>query len=177
MEQLLTWLEESRVSVAIAGSSFLYPAILAAHGVGMSLVVGLNTTISLRILGVAPSLPLSEIAKFSPILWAGFWVNVASGVALSAAAATRVLVDPVFYLKMVFVALAIVNLRLIERELVRDHERPAPASMAAAVGTVAVTLTQQERRVRLLAAASMFLWGGAIIFGRLMGYRFFRFWE
>jgi hypothetical protein len=177
MEQLLTWLEESRVSVAIAGSSYLYPAILAAHGVGMSLVVGLNTAISLRILGVARSLPLSEIAKFSPVLWAGFWLNVASGVVLSAAAATRVMVDPVFYLKMVCVALAIVNLRLIQRELARDPERPSPAPLTAAVGTVAVTVTRQERRIKLLAAASMFLWGFAIIFGRLMGYRFFRFWE
>jgi hypothetical protein len=169
MDQLLLWLEESRLSMAIAGSQYMYPAILAAHGVGMALVVGLNTAMSLRILGVAPTLPLAEMAKFSPVMWFGLWVNVITGALLTMAAATRVLVDPVFFSKMLFVALAVVNLLLIQRELRRDNERAGPLRMPVDVAP--------ERKLRFMAGASICLWAGAITLGRLMAYTFFRFWE
>ncbi len=174
MEQLLFWLEESRLSAAIAGSQFLYPAILTAHAVGMSLVVGLNTAVSLRVLGVARTLPLEAMAKFYPVMWAGLWVNIASGVLLTMAGATRVLVDPVFFLKMVFVALAVTNMTLLKRELLRDNEHPDGGKLPAAPGN---PTTGSKRNIKIMAAASILLWGGAITFGRLQAYTFFRFWQ
>jgi hypothetical protein len=177
MEQVLLWLEESRMSVAIAGSQYMYPAILAAHGVGMALVVGLNTAMSLRVLGVAPTLPLAAMTRFAPVMWFGLWVNVVSGALLSAAGATRVLVDPVFYLKMVFVGLGVINLRLLQRALLQENGGQSPVALPIAANTAVVSIAQADRTVRMMAVASIVLWAGAITLGRLMAYTFFRFWQ
>jgi hypothetical protein len=174
----LIWLEESRLSVAIAGSSLLYPAILAAHGVGMSLVVGLNVAVSLRVLGIAPDLPLAPMTMFAPVMWAGLIVNVITGVLLAMAGATRVLLDPVFFAKLVFVLLAIWNLRVMQRDLLRETDpqvqRPV---VAAGVATALVPATRPISRIRNHAIAAIVFWAAAITFGRLMGYTFFRFWN
>ena len=177
MEQLLLWLEESRLSVAIAGSQYMYPAILAAHGVGMALVVGLNTAVSLRVLGVASELPLAGMTRFYPMMWAGLLVNVVTGVLLTMAAATRVLVDPVFFCKITFVLLAVVNMVLLKRALLRRDEDPVDSIAPAAVGTRVIPATRPATSIRLMAVASIVLWGAAITLGRLMGYTFFRFWQ
>jgi hypothetical protein len=177
MEQLLLWVEESRLSAAIAGSQYMYPAILAAHGIGMSLVVGLNTAISLRVLGVAKTLPLPAMAKFYPVMWGALWLNIVTGVLLTMAAASRVLVDPVFFMKMTFVALAVVNMRLLKTELLREDDRPDEPMVPKAVGTLIVRATRSSTKIGALAIASIVLWGGAITLGRLMAYSFYRFWK
>jgi hypothetical protein len=177
MGHLLLLLEESRLSAAIAGSTFMYPGILTAHGIGMSFVVGLNTAVSLRVLGVAPTLPLPAMAKFYPVMWAALWLNIVTGVLLTMAAASRVLVDPVFFMKMTFVALAVVNMQRLKRELLREDERPAEQMVPEAVGTLVVPATRSNRKIRVMAIASIVLWGGAITLGRLMAYSFYRFWQ
>jgi hypothetical protein len=177
MEQLLVWLEESRMSVAIAGSQYMYPAILAAHGVGMALVVGLNTAVSLRVLGVASALPLAGMTRFYPMMWAGLLLNGVTGALLTMAAATRVLVDPVFFCKITFVTLAVVNMVRLKRALLRREEDPVERMLPGAVGTHVMPATRAARATRIMAVASIFLWGAAITLGRLMGYTFFRFWQ
>jgi hypothetical protein len=175
---LLLWLEESRLSVAIAGSSILYPSILAAHGVGMSLVVGLNTAVSLRALGVAADLPLAPMTRFAPVIWAGLWLNIVTGLLLTMAAATRVLVDPVFYAKMVFVLLGVWNFRAMQRELGRETDVGVQSPViSAGVATAPVPVTLSSSRIRIRSAAAIALWAGAITMGRLMAYTFFRFWQ
>jgi hypothetical protein len=177
MEHLLLWLEESRLSAAIAGSQFMYPGILTAHGIGMAFVVGLNTAVSLRVLGVAAALPLPAMAKFYPVMWAALWLNIVTGVLLTMAAASRVLVDPVFFMKMLFVALAVTNMQLLKRELLREDEAAVQPMLPDAVGTLIVPATRSNRKMRVMAVASIVLWGGAITLGRLMAYSFYRFWQ
>jgi hypothetical protein len=177
MGHLLEWVEESRLSAAIAGSQFVYPGILTLHAIGMSLVVGLNTAVSLRVLGVAPTLPLPAMAKFYPVMWAGLWLNIITGILLTMAAATRVLVDPVFFMKMTFVSLAVVNMQLLKRGLLREDDRSPERMVPEAVGTLVVPATQSNKKIRGMAIASIVLWGGAITLGRLMAYSFYRFWQ
>src|ERR1700739_4253162 len=70
-----TWVRES-------SSVFAFPSILLLHTIGMGVVVGINAGIDLRILGIAPALPLAPMERFLPLLWAGFWVNAATGAVL-----------------------------------------------------------------------------------------------
>ena len=56
-----TWVREP-------GSVWAYRTVLAAHTVGMSLLVGANAALDLRLLGVAPQVPL---AAASLLLWTG----------------------------------------------------------------------------------------------------------
>jgi hypothetical protein len=143
-----TWIRES-------GSLWSYASVLFLHTVGLSLVVGLNLTIDLRLVGVARRLPASPLRGLYPIMWAGFWINAVSGVILLAQDATTKLANPVFYVKMAAVAAAMIVLVRMRR-VVFDNPRLDAEPIAPAA--------------RALAWVSMLCWAGAITAGRLMAY-------
>jgi len=97
MMDFLRLIEQSSFSQWVTGSSsvFAFPSILLLHTIGMGVVVGISAGIDLRILGLAPALPLAPMEKFFPLLWIGFGVNAVTGTILLAAdATTRVFNEP-----------------------------------------------------------------------------------
>src|ERR1044071_3841780 len=100
-----SWIRES-------SSLWAFPGFLLLHTIGMGVVVGINAGIDLRILGVASELPLAPMEKFLPIFWIAFAVNAVTGIVLLAADATTKMMNPDFYVKMVFLALAVINLHI-----------------------------------------------------------------
>jgi hypothetical protein len=154
----LIWLESSAFSVWVRESPSLlaYPAILSCHTIGMGIVAGINGAIGLRILGVGSRVPIAEMRRFIPIMWFGFWLNAASGVALLIAYPTKALTNPMFYLKLGLVALALVLLRSIAGRIFHEN----------------VDAPSAARGVKLLAAASLASWAGVITSGRLLAYTY-----
>ena len=155
--EFLRFIEHTSFSQWVTGSSSVlaFPTILLLHTIGMGVVVGINAGIDLRILGLAPALPLAPMERFFPLLWVGFWVNAFTGVILLAADATTKMMNPDFYVKMGFIALAIINLRIIRNRVFRDpfiDKKPLTSD------------------VKVLAVTSMIFWLGAITAGRLMAY-------
>lgn len=161
MDPFLAWLESTAFSVWMREepSVFAFPAVLALHTIGLGLVVGINVALDLRVLGVASRIPVLEMQRFLPVMWAGLAVNAASGVALLIAYPTKALTDPVFYVKLLLIAAALWLLARIRAVVFRD----APASQRRpAIG------------VRALALASLACWAGAITAGRLLAYTYQR---
>jgi hypothetical protein len=153
----LLWLEQSGFATWVRESSSLwaYPTVLFLHTIGLATVVGVSAGIDLRILGVAPELPLAPMTRLFPIIWAAFGINAVSGITLLIADATTKLANPVFYIKMIFIALALVNLRLLKTRVFGDPLiDQGPLSVNA----------------KRLAATSLIFWLGATIAGRLMAY-------
>ena len=144
------WLRESPSLLA-------YPAILAAHTIGMAFLAGPNVAIDLRILGVAPRMPLAPLERFFRLMWLGFYVNAVTGVVLLIAYPTKALTDPVFYVKLGFVALAVMYMQLIRNRVFRAS--PPAEELAAANG-------------QFLAIASLVCWAGAITAGKFMEYTY-----
>ena len=152
---LFDWMETSLLGSAVRDHLWVYPTLLVLHAVGLAFTVGINLAIALRVFGVAAALPVQPLARFLPVLYAAFAVNAVSGVGLVFNSPSKWLVDPVFYTKLVLLALAMVALQLLNRRVLRT-----PGAMTA--------------RSRTLAATSLLLWAGALVTGRLMGYTFFR---
>lgn len=154
--ELLSSIEHSAFSTWVReGSSiFGYYGFLFLHTVGLSLVVGFSVVIDLRLLGFVRRLPVAPLEQYFPVIWLGFWINAASGAVLLISDATAKLTSPMFGLKMLLVALAVADLilirRLVFRELTADGVVPP-------IG-------------RILAAASIALWCGAIAAGRVMAF-------
>ena len=92
------------------------------HGVRRRRAAALD----LRVLGVAPRVPLAEMRRFVPVLWLGFWVNAVSGVLLLIGYPTKALTNPVFYLKLILIATAMVLFVRISRR-VYGHDASAPS--------------------------------------------------
>lgn len=147
---LSTWLRESPSLLA-------FPLMLSVHAIGMGLAAGINAAVALRVLGVAPAVPLDGMQPFLRVMWAGFWMNAASGIALLIAYPTKALTNPDFYLKLTLIALALASVRALDRRVFRTS-----AAREAALEPV----------VRRLAIASLTCWAGAIIAGRLLAYTY-----
>lgn len=165
IDPFLAWVESTALSQWVIGSPsmFAFPGILALHAIGMGFAVGISVVLDLRILGVAPGVPLTEIRRFLPVLWAGFWVNAVSGALLLIGYPTKALTNPVFYLKLLLIAVAMVLLIRISRRAFED-----PALQDAAPDS------SSSRVLRRLAIASLVCWAGAITAGRLLAYTYTR---
>jgi hypothetical protein len=155
--QFLASVENTAFCTWVRNSSSLwaYPGILFMHTVGLGFVVGLSAAIDLRLLGFASDLPLRPLERAFPVIWLGFWVNAISGTILLAADATTKLTNPVFYVKMAFILLAVGVTMLMRRKLFASGA--LDDARVPALGKV-------------LAVASIALWFGAITAGRLMAY-------
>src|SRR5262249_60109897 len=107
--EFLSWIENSPFPtwVRTTPSIWGYSIILFFHTIGFAAVVGLSTLVNLRLLGFARRLPVVPLERFFPIIWAGFWINVASGAVLAAADATTKVTNPVFGINLALIAFAI----------------------------------------------------------------------
>lgn len=150
------WMESTALGTFVRESPSLlaYPLILTLHSIGLAFVVGISVTLDLRILGYASELPVDPIQRFLPVFWAGFWVNALSGVAL-AFGSPMLLVNPVFYVKLLAIACAMATMRFTKNVLFGDAHFGAGSMPLRAKG---------------LAAASLFFWMLAITAGRLTAY-------
>jgi hypothetical protein len=156
MAAFLQALQDSAFSAWVVGSDSIwaYPMILTLHTVGLAIVVGAAVVIDFRLLGIGAAIPLDELKRVFPILWTGFFINLASGLMLLVAEATDKATQPVFLIKLSLIAIGlIVTVRL--RRLVFGGGAPAAAV---------------PPRARGLAISSLAFWAGAIVAGRLMAY-------
>jgi hypothetical protein len=140
------WLRESQ-------SLFGFYFILLFHTIGMSLVVGANAVVDLRILGVAPDLPLRPLKRLFAIMWTGLGINVATGLLLLTAYPTKALTNPDFYVKLSFIGLAVFTMWRMNIQVFGDASL-SEAAMAA--------------KGKIMAKWSLVFWIGAVGSGRLL---------
>jgi hypothetical protein len=135
-------------------SIWTYPTVLTLHTMGMAILVGASFVINLRILQVARDIPLQRLRPLYRFVWIGFGINLLSGLVLFITEAADRVIDPVFYVKIASIAIALWFGVIVKRHAID----PADTSEAA------------PARSRSLAAASLALWTVAIVSGRLMAY-------
>ena len=151
LDPVFAWIESTALNrwIVESPSLFAFPGILAAHTIGLALLAGVNGALDLRLLGFARGIPPATFIRLVPVMRAGFWINVVSGVALLIGYPTKAFTNPVFYLKLSCVAAAMVVMQAILKRAEEGGESP---------GT------------KTLAAVSLLLWAAAITAGRLLAY-------
>ena len=155
---VLDYLENLAVAnwVRSSPSLFAYSTVLTVHGVGLAMVVGVNTVIALRLLGVAREIPLAALPRLYGVVWIGFFINLVSGSLLFIAEAHSMAAMVAFWGKLTFVAFGMIVAVSLKRLYFTDI-----ASVQAGVVT---------RTGRNLAIISLVCWYLALIFGRLTAY-------
>lgn len=153
MDPVFAWIEEGPLSTWLRESLWAFPAVLVLHTLGMGFVAGVAAAFSLRLLGAAPRVPLQPLMSFMPVAWLALAVNVASGVLLLVAYPTKALTNPLFYFKLLVIALGVVTLLQIVR------------------GVREAALLSGGRRLAILNLA---FWMAAIAAGRLLAYTYSR---
>jgi hypothetical protein len=110
--------------------------------------------IGLRLLGVSPKIPLRPLERLYPLVWVGFWVNAVTGTALLMASASKRMVDPTFYIKMVFI---FAGVAVLQRTRKKVFQNVGPNGELPEIA-------------RPLAWAALICWLGAVTAGRLLAY-------
>jgi hypothetical protein len=149
-------LQDSAFTDSFLGSASIwaYPTVLTLHTVGMAMLVGASIVVHLRVWQVGAAIPLPRLRGLYPIIWVGFAINLLSGLVLFVTEAADRVVDPVFYVKLASIGVALWLGVLVKRRAIDVGDRPSLAT----------------RPVRSLSAASLGLWTAAIVAGRLMAY-------
>jgi hypothetical protein len=119
------------------------------------MLAGINVGLDLWLLarGTIPSFELKGIYR---VMWLGFAINLVSGLILLAAYPAKALTNWVFFAKLAMVVAAVWVLEQTKRELV----------------VVDGAARDVSARARRLALASLVLWGGTILAGRLLAYTY-----
>src|SRR6266446_3402864 len=138
-------------------SPFVFYLVLLFHAFGLSLLVGANALVDLRLLGFSSSIPLAPLKRFFRIMWIGFGINATTGILLLISYPTKALTNPVFYAKLTMIGSAIWIMTKLQKQVFADTTLTEAAMLA---------------RGATLAKWSLVLWAGAISAGRLLAYTF-----
>jgi hypothetical protein len=152
--QIIMAIDQSALADWVRTTIWVYPLMLTLHAVGLAFAAGLSVAFDLRVLGVASALPLQPWSRLRPLFYTSLAVNAVSGVGLVLNNPAKWLVDPLFYVKISLLVLALIDTELIARRI---------------FGVVS-----QVSMPRALAVLSLVLWASAVTAGRLLAYPYFR---
>jgi hypothetical protein len=162
IEQIFDWIEHTDLSMWIRGESMLaFPLILTVHVLGTGFLAGTSSAIALRILGVAREVPLGLLEKFYPILWVALTANVVSGTLLLIGYPYKAFTNPLFYVKLSLIGLAVYLVVRIRNDVLRNPQNDDRRDN-----------TSMWKRAKFLAGLSLASWMGTIAAGRFLAYTF-----
>jgi dipeptide/tripeptide permease len=151
IEQLFAWLGRTTVGQFLAGSTAAFATVESLHVVALAVTGGVILAADLKVLGVI--LRASGANAMVDQLRGLFYISLAvvsvSGMLLVAAGPYKYLSNPLFPLKLVLLALALIVHLLLQRRL--------------------RTRIDADAGSRVLAASSLVLWSGVVVSGRWLG--------
>jgi len=119
----------------------------------MAFLVGVHFALDLRVLGLAPNMPVHLITRFYPLMWVSFVVALISGLMLLLAYPAKGLTNFVFYFKMMLLASAFIVGRIITLRVIQQEAEITP-------------------KYKMLALLSIGLWVSIIVAGRFLAYTY-----
>lgn len=153
MNEVVDWLTATALSQTIQTTSWAIPGIQVVHIVCLAILFSLALSFSLRIAGRGFAVePLASVAgRFVPAMWICLVVLLVSGALLIIAEPFRTITNPVFYLKMTLLVVAIAVTVWLAAVARRPVEKPTVVHVAG-------------------ATLGMLVWAGIIIAGRYIAY-------
>lgn len=155
---ILHWLQDGAMGRAMRESLWLFPAVEIAHILGFALLIGTIIALDARILGWGKTLlAVDRLAALTlPLSIAGFALALPTGLLLLTTEAVHIGQNPAFLAKLGLIGLAGLNALILHRGAWRGvADWPADAPPPAARGA---------------AIASLALWLGVLIAGRMIAY-------
>lgn len=151
--EFFIWLEETAASVWVRETPSIwgFPFILFLHTLGLALIAGLSSAIALAHLYWSGQLQHVRLKRVFDLIWIGLAINALSGLALLIAYPAKAMTNPVFYIKLVAIVIAVIIVQRFQRSFTSD-------------GSGAGTPT------RVTAWSLLGLWCIAILTGRLLAY-------
>jgi hypothetical protein len=153
--EILNTIEQTGLSrwVRYSPSIFGFYFILLCHTIGLSLLVGGNAVVDLRILGIAQGIPLKPMKDLFKFMFVGLGINVTTGLLLLTGYPTKALTDFDFYIKLSFIALGVITMFKVYDRVFKDPS---------------LSEAEMIQRGKTLAKFSLFFWIFAVWAGRML---------
>jgi hypothetical protein len=144
------WLERWPGIAYIGSTAWAYSSVSVVHYFTLLVLVGTSIVVDLRVMGLAATRkPVVQFAEqIYPWMWGAFWLAMLSGFLEFATDAGDFLPDKVFEIKMFVIALAVIFVIIVQRNIPKWGQQPS----IPAAGKV-------------LAFLSIVFWLGAILAG------------
>jgi hypothetical protein len=155
-------LDHTVLSTYLRESDYGFVFFLTIHILSMSCLVGANSIVSMRLLGMASGIPIQALRRLFPFMWTAFIMADLSGIAIGFAHASTRLWNPILGVKLVVISIAAPMMRIMQKRIFNDPKISEGA------------LPQGAKK---LAAAQLILWLSVLVAGRLIAYSFTIFGE
>lgn len=151
------WILTTALSSFVNDHRWVWPACETLHFIGLCLLMGCVALVDLRMLGVARRIPFAPLHRL--LRWGifGFVINLITGILFIAGHPEEYIHNTAFGWKMLFIALAGVNIAVFYRTVFKETEAMGPGDDA-------------PRGAKIVAAVSLILWVGVMYMGRMLPY-------
>ena len=155
----IEWLSQTPLSLAIQTREWVVPTVQSVHIVAIGVVVASVFMIDLRVLGWAgrDQTLVQTVDRFGPWLYWALVVLLITGVLMVIGEPARELLSFSFWLKMSLVAFGTIIAAAFQMAL-RRNEQGWEESLV------------NRRATKSLAIATLLIWAGIIVLGRLIAY-------
>ncbi|MCG8450379.1 MAG: hypothetical protein MI725_12490 [Pirellulales bacterium] len=150
-------IENSAVAVWVGESLWAYPFWLGLHAIGLAIVVGVFAVRDLKLIGLFDGISITSFLPLTKFAWLGLLVNATSGLFLFTSQATIFVASTPFLTKITLIFAAAILALVIQNKL--RAELASGSEAMAGSGSL-----------KLIAMASLALWIGVIVAGRLIAY-------
>lgn len=157
LADLSAWFSTGMVHDWVIGQAWVFPSMETAHFIGLSLLFGALLIVDGRVLGLCKFVNMAESMKFIPVAIIGFAINLISGYVFLSSDPDSYLYNLGFQWKMILIAIAGVNALWF---WLGEHEELKKLADGA----------DAPFRAKVIALASLVLWVGVIILGRMIPY-------
>jgi hypothetical protein len=155
---VLQYLEDSAFSEWARGESLWgWPFALTVHAWGTAIVIGFIFIFGLRLLGFFRTIPLTSLSRLTPVVWVAVFLQVCSGFTLWMTKPSKYVTDGAFLIKFTLVCIGV----LVTWFYFSTLRRESPEWEAKGA------ISQRGYR---FVAATMALWAGVLVAGRLTAY-------
>jgi len=145
---LLEWIKLTPIGAFVRNSTWAFPALQSLHFMGV---------IDLRVLGVARGLPIHPLHRFLPLAFAGFGINLLTGIMFFCHDPYVYAFNPSFRIKMLLILLAGLNALWFRLGVFLDVDKWGPGIEAS-------------RLAKIISALSLLIWIGVITAGRFIAF-------
>jgi hypothetical protein len=151
-------LQDSSVGIFVAESAWAFPTIESIHVIALVLVVGTIAIMDLRLLGATSrDWAVTLVSRDTlPFTWGAFVLAAITGSLLFISKATTYIANPYFQAKMVFLALAGINMAILHTTSWKTVGQWDTAAV--------------PRAAKIAATLSLACWILVVFFGRVIGF-------
>ena len=143
VRSLQAWLESTNVSYFMTHVKWAWSISESIHFIGLCLLIGTVGMFDLRMLGILKRVPLAALHRLIPFGVLGYGLNMMTGFTFLSGYPDQYIYNPAFHLKILFMAVAGLNVAVFYLTMYRSvaacgpgDEAPFPARVAGGVSLI-----------------------------------------